>query len=90
MSEHCRKKGGHFLIALEGSADPDPTQAALKLDRELACCGASIPKAGFIGGTSQHAFLALIMQPLGIDAFEMLWGIQAFSSQDHSGEVSVP
>jgi type VI secretion system ImpM family protein len=66
---------GRLIVALDDAQDPDPMLAALKIYRELACCGATVPKAGFIGGAGRQVFLALMMQPLGIDAFEMLWGI---------------
>ncbi|MDA8138905.1 MAG: type VI secretion system-associated protein TagF [Desulfobacteraceae bacterium] len=75
----CRRElvdHGRAMVAINDSSQPDLDAAATQWHGLLDRCCSEIPRAVFLGGTGQGAYLAVIQQPLSTADFVRLWSPQ--------------
>jgi type VI secretion system protein VasJ len=67
---------GRTVVALNDSPQTDLDSAAAQWHRQLHRCCVEIPRAVFMGGSGQGAYMAVIQQPLSTADFVRLWRTQ--------------
>ncbi len=69
------QQGGRSMIPLHNSPNGDVDMLAAQWHALLSRCCPEIPRAIFLGGSSQSSYLSVIRQPLSTTDFVKLWSV---------------
>lgn len=69
------RQDGRVVVPLSESGNVEPGLAAMQWQGSLGACCPEAPRAVFLGGHPQRAFLALVQQPLATADFMTLWSV---------------